>query len=110
MVKISGVSNGTVPIDQPARGTPQAADRAQPGPVQTPTPVQGQEVVSLSGQAQDAAALLKGVAAADQPQASAEVQQLTLQVAAGNYRPPAAKIAGAMLSFERLLARKLGRD
>ncbi|GHD98096.1 hypothetical protein U879_11820 [Defluviimonas sp. 20V17] len=111
MVKISGISNGTLPVDQPKPGTTQAADRAQPGSAPTTaSQVQGGEVVSLSGQAQDAAALLKGVAAADQPHEDARVQQLASQVATGSYRPPAARIAGAIQSFERLLARKLGRD
>lgn len=123
MVKISGISNGSLPVDQPARGTTrntaqtatqataEATDRTQPGSAPAAaSQVQGEEVVSLSGRAQDAAALLKGVAAADQPQNDARVQELTSQVAEGSYRPPAARIAGAMQSFERLLARKLGRD
>lgn len=112
MVKISGVTGGTIPLDQP-RGSASTAPARGPSDApsaQTATPVQAGETVSLSARAEDAAALLKGVSVAEQPEADAEVQRLTQAVADGSYHPPAAKIAGALLSFERLIARKLGRD
>ncbi|MDE3240175.1 MAG: flagellar biosynthesis anti-sigma factor FlgM [Paracoccaceae bacterium] len=112
MVKISGIPGGMIPLDQPRGG---AAPVSAPGQADVPatqpvSSVQAGETVSLSARAEDAAALLKGVSAADQPEADAEVQRLTQAVADGSYHPPAAKIASAMQSFERLVARKLGRD
>lgn len=111
MVKISGVTSGAVPMDQPLRtASPASEPAAEASQTPTTTPVLAGEMVSLSSRADDATALMKGVAAADQPQEDAEVQRLTQAVADGTYHPPASKVASAMLSFERLVARKLGRD
>ena len=112
MVKISGVSSGSIPVDQPSRGSAQAADKVQSGAAEpaAASAVQGEEVVSLSGRAEAASALFQGAAAADQPDGSAEVQRLSKTVTAGTYRPEAKKIASSLLSFERMIARKTGRD
>ncbi|TMV88037.1 flagellar biosynthesis anti-sigma factor FlgM [Thioclava sp. BHET1] len=107
MVKISGPLETPIPVDQTVRSAaPERRAAAPEGEVSMPA----QDVVSLSARTTSAAALLKGVASAGQGATDPEVQALKRAVADGSYRPSAHKIAQAMISHERLIARKLGQD
>ncbi|MEX1663302.1 flagellar biosynthesis anti-sigma factor FlgM [Thioclava sp. 15-R06ZXC-3] len=110
MIKISGATSGSIPLDQSTSAVGPAAEPAAPEAGEGTNPVQSGETVSLSERATDAAALYKGVAAADRPEGDPQIQQLMQSVAEGSYRPDSSKVAKALLSFERLVARKLGSD
>lgn len=113
MIKIGGMPNDSVPVEQP---THDANTLRVNGPTKerntatATTSGQVEDVVSLSPRTADAAAILRGVAMADNPQSDAEIQRLANAVADGSYRPKALKVAHSMLSFERMVAQKLRRE
>jgi len=111
-MNISTISNETILTRLTAHDTEVARSElpASDDTIAAAAAVQPEEQVSLSPRTEVAAALLRGVAQSEDPASDPMIVRLAQSVSSGDYRPEAASVASAMLSFERRVARKLRRE